>query len=111
MFCVNCGKYNPDGVTACKYCGCNKLSKELIKDPNEGKVYGVSKSTEGVLLCLFLGVIGLIIGLAIYPSGTYERESFVSAWLKTLIITSIISVVLVIVSVCITTCASMYYYS
>ena len=110
MFCANCGKYNPDGVTACKYCGCNKLSVEQTKRPDEG-IVGQSKMATGVWMCLLLGVIGLVIGLLMYREGTYERSTFLSGWVKTLIVTIIISVVFAVASVCFTYCGSMYYYS
>ena len=100
MFCKNCGKYNPDNAQSCRYCGCTTL----VKSASETRVRPssnsyVSKSTEGVLMALFLGVIGLIIGLLLYPSGTYERESFLSAWVKTFVITIIVAVVLVVFTV------------
>ena len=108
MFCANCGKYNPEGTTVCKYCGCNKLSKEQTVKPDEG-IVGQSKTAMGVWMCLLLGVIGLVIGLLMYREGTYERSSFLSGWVKTLIVTVIISVV-AIFTVLVPACSSFYYY-
>ena len=100
MFCKNCGKYNPDNAQSCRYCGCTTLVKSVreTRVNNYSNSY-VSKSAVGVLMALFLGVIGLIIGLVLYPSGTCERESFLSAWVKTYVITIIVSVVLVVCTV------------
>ena len=100
MFCMRCGKYNPDTVSECKYCGSKKLSKTQTKRPieNNPSVYGESKTAVGVLMCLFLGLIGLIIGLIIYPTGSHERQTFVSGWVKTIIAAVIISVVIVIMA-------------
>ncbi len=31
-------------------------------------------------MALFLGIIGLIIGIMLYPSGTIARKTFIKAW-------------------------------
>ena len=31
-------------------------------------------------MALFLGIIGLIIGIMLYPSGTITRKTFIKAW-------------------------------
>lgn len=43
-----------------------------------------------VLLSLVIGVTGLIIGICKYPSGSIDRESFVSGWTKTISIASFV---------------------
>ena len=103
MFCKNCGKYNPDGVTSCKYCGCNKLSKEQTVKPDEG-IVGQDKTSTGVWFCLLLGILGLIIGLFMYREGTYDRSSFLSGWTKTLIVVVIIEVVITIIALALPAC-------
>lgn len=42
---------------------------------------GQSKKSMGALLCLVLGFIGLVIGMCMYDSKSYERETFVQGWL------------------------------
>ena len=42
---------------------------------------GQSKKGMGALLCLVLGFIGLVIGMCMYDSKSYERETFVQGWL------------------------------
>ena len=103
MFCKKCGKYNPDNARACKYCGCPELTKNSHEAPTPSYQTYESKTVIGVVMAIFLGLIGLIIGLLIYPSGSYERETFLSGWLKTFIIAIIIEVVLII---CLTSCAT-----
>ena len=41
-----------------------------------------NKTTVGVLLGLFVGLLGLIIGLLLYPVNTTERQTFMSGWAK-----------------------------
>ena len=94
MFCANCGKYNPDGAKKCAYCGCEKLRKDKKIKVSD---YGFDKTLTGVLMCIFLDVIGLIIGILMYPSGTTERETFLRGWLKTFIVIVILAVVALLV--------------
>ena len=47
---------------------------------NQQQKYNESKTGIGVVLGLFLGLIGLIIGICIYPEGTVARKTFVKAW-------------------------------
>ena len=96
MFCTRCGKYNVQGATECKYCGNKRFSDvNVVSGINSNR----AKNTEGVLLALFLGVLGLIIGLLIYPSNSYERQTFLSGWTKTFVATLIIGVLLVVFTV------------
>ena len=111
MFCKKCGKYNLDHAKTCIYCGHPVLVKNLNEAPNPeyASSCNISKTGVGILMALFLGIIGLIIGLLLYPSGSYERETFISGWVKTFIVTVIISVVLVICLTSCATCALMFY--
>lgn len=36
----------------------------------------------GILFAIFLGLIGLIIGICMYKGGTVERDTFISGWWK-----------------------------
>ncbi len=50
------------------------------------------KTGIGIVFGLFLGFVGLIIGLCIYPSGSYARSSFVKAWTITFIIEMVLGI-------------------
>ncbi len=56
--------------------------------------YDCSKTDIGVILCLCLSFIGLIVGLCMYPSGTYARSSFVRGWVTAFIVTTIIALII-----------------
>lgn len=51
----------------------------------------------GVLLGLFAGLIGLVIGLLLYKDGTYERKTFIKGWLWTFIIAAVVGTIIGIV--------------
>lgn len=52
--------------------------------------YYESKTGVGVLMALFLGFLGLIIGLLLYPAGSNSRSTFLTSWVITTIICSFI---------------------
>ena len=64
MYCENCKKFDTEKTEKCKYCPSTKLARAL-----------------GVVLSLFLGPLGLAIGLRIYPEGYEERRTFISGWI------------------------------
>lgn len=57
--------------------------------------YNESKVGIGVVCALFLGIIGLIIGL--YPEGTVSRQTFMKGWLWKFFTTLIVGVVVGII--------------
>ena len=111
MFCVKCGKYNPDTKKQCAYCGGELTTVNPNPNPNVRTYKDImyktqkkeprqssspdNKTLAGVLLCLFLGVIGLIIGLLLYPDGE-KRRSFLKAWVVTIIVEVIILVIVLV---------------
>lgn len=79
MFCRNCGKEIDDQAAVCVHCGV------LVQDVNQQNVrnsadYNQSKTGMGVLFALILGLIGLLIGIVIYPTGTEARKTFIKGW-------------------------------
>lgn len=90
MYCPRCGEENKDTNTICRCCGA-----ELY--PQEER----SKAAIGVLLYFLLSIIGLILGLGLYPAGSYERNTFCKGWLMAYVGTIIAVVVLEIISLCI----------
>ena len=45
------------------------------------------KTGMGVVMGLFLGLIGLIIGICLYKEGTVARKTFIKSWLITYFVT------------------------
>ena len=75
MFCKNCGKEINDKAAICIHCGCATGNANPVEE-----LSGESKKTVGVLLGIFLGLIGLIIGICLYPTNSYERKTFIQGW-------------------------------
>ena len=97
MFCKRCGKYNPDGMKNCKYCGGELGNVQTVKPFEELRTYyDANKTKVGVLLSLFLGIVGLLIGLFLYPVRTEERDTFFDGWLKTTCVCTIISAIVMV---------------
>lgn len=67
--------------------------------------YGEEKGGVGIALGFFFGLLGLIIGLLLYPSFTYERETFINGWIRGLIIGIVIGMVLAFAIICTGSCA------
>ena len=75
MYCKTCGNKINSNAVVCPHCGCSTGVK---------KSGGESKKGMGVALGLFLGLIGLIIGVCLYESDSLERKTFTKrlAWLE-----------------------------
>ena len=93
MFCKNCGKEVNEKAVVCIHCGC---AIEQPKIEKSNSTTGEEKTTIGIIMAIFLGLIGLVIGLLLYPSATVERDTFVKGWVKGFVAMLIISVVLAI---------------
>ena len=91
MFCPKCGKQIQDDAVVCVHCG-----RQVKEDPKT-KDYNTPKTGIGVVLGLFLGLIGLIIGICIYPVGTIARKTFMKGWMITFFVCLGISIVLFII--------------
>ncbi len=100
MFCKKCGKFVPDGKEKCVYCGSELEEKQTVQTNQYTKSKDNDKTIIGVLLSLFLGIIGLVVGLLIYPTGK-ERETFLSGWTKCFIVCVILGVILGLVYSCV----------
>ena len=64
---------------------------------DEDYVPNHNKHTMGILMGLFLGLIGLIIGVCIFPEGTTERSTFVGGWTMGFLIDCVIGLLAFIV--------------
>jgi len=102
MMCPKCQRYNPDANEECEFCG--TLLPKPIRNESTAKragnindapkvTKGDSKKDIGVLMCLFLGLLGLIIGLLLYPAYSEERDTFLQGWKKCFVVLLIIGVV------------------
>ena len=92
MICPKCGKEVADDAAFCASCGVSlkeqhstsSASREVrYVSPAHKSEYDDSKEGLGVVMALFLGLIGLIIGVCLYPSGTNARKTFMHGWLLT----------------------------
>ena len=92
MFCKHCGEEVEDEAVVCVHCG--KMLKEIKQETPVNKNYNDSKTGIGILMALFLGLIGLIIGIALYPSGTVARTTFIKAWCLTYLVVLLITFLL-----------------
>lgn len=90
-YCSKCGEQIHKDAVICPKCGC--YTEEGKKTNSE---YSESKTGIGVIMALFLGLIGLLIGIALYPSGTVSRTSFVKAWIMTYVVCILICLFLMI---------------
>ena len=110
MYCRNCGEKLNDSDIFCSKCGAKaeeiRTNKDIPQAPNPtangntSQAIVESKSGMGVLFALFLGIIGLIIGVLIYPYGTQARRTFVKGfWITYAVVLGIGSGVLIFVFV------------
>ena len=98
MFCNKCGKEVDDNAIFCGNCGNNlKENGEQFNNNSHQNIineqYNTSKAGIGVAMCLFLGLVGLIIGICIYPSNTVARQTFMTGFWNTVLISIILVVV------------------
>ncbi len=83
MICRNCGRCNDDSKSKCDGCGASLVPQ--------------NKMILGILLCVFLDLIGLIIGLIMYPIGSYERNTFVIGWARAFLCELAVAIIVTII--------------
>ena len=103
MFCQNCGKEVSNESKVCVHCGSTvhgggASSTTRAANPEHDE----SKTFLGVILALFIGVIGLVIGIVMYPEGTVARKTFIKGWLIAFFVSMGISVLLGILAFALT---------
>lgn len=74
--CYSCGAYIPQSANLCPKCG---RSADAPAAPVSYETYE-DKTKVGVLMAIFLGLLGLIIGACIYDG--QEKKTFVSGWIE-----------------------------
>ena len=102
MFCKNCGKEINDKSSFCGECGTklditteNESNNEITPThKNTLSENDEPKTGIGIVLGLFLGIIGLVIGFCLYKDGTVARKTFIKAWTTTFIISVIIGIII-----------------
>ena len=107
MFCKYCGKEINDDANICPYCskitdnGYERLSGRSTSRQNVQKSYEVEepKTAIGVLLGLFLGLIGLVIGLLLYPSNTIRRETFIKGWVGAFVAEIVFAIIIYVAAI------------
>ena len=95
MYCTHCGKEINDDAEMCVHCG---RSTDRQRTP---KSYEIEepKTAIGIILAICLGLIGLAIGLLLYPSNTLRRSSFIKGWTVTIVILSVVAAMLSIIAI------------
>ena len=81
MYCRNCGKEIDEKAVVCIHCGCAVMENQT---PQMNPEHAQPKTGMGVLLGLLLCLIGLVIGVLIYPEGTIARKTFMKSCLITI---------------------------
>ncbi len=105
MFCRNCGTKINDSDLFCSHCGARAeeishnggvpQDSNPTANQNTSQAIMENKGGLGVLFALFLGLIGLIIGVLIYPYGTQARRTFVKGfWITYAVVFGVAAVVL-----------------
>ena len=91
MFCQKCGEEINDEAVVCTKCGC-AVEKNQKPEPRPDE----PKTVIGVVAGLFLGLIGLLIGICLYKEGTIARKTFIKAWAITFGVVFAICLIVVI---------------
>ena len=102
MYCPKCGGEVSEEADVCVHCGCS-----LNKTPKE---FNEPKTGIGVVMALFLGLIGLIIGILIYPTGTVARRTFIKAWCITYAVVFGVAILFMIIVIAALGPSLAYYY-
>lgn len=105
MYCKQCGAQIPNDVHHCPHCGVliettnpqSTYQQTTPQQPSNNITNNEPKTAFGVILALALGLIGLIIGLVMYPEGSVARSTFLKAWLITYLVATVISVIIGII--------------
>lgn len=68
---------------------------------------GVDKSRLGFWTSFFFGLLALIVGVCMYPSGSTERTTFVDGWVKGFIMSIVIVIAFVVFVCCSVSCLAL----
>ena len=98
MYCKYCGQEINDEADVCIHCGRSTGNKPVQHSNNVARNTSQPDSARdkmgvGFLLSFFLGLIGLIIGICMYPAATEERSSCMKGCVIGFIINIILTVI------------------
>ena len=99
MFCPNCGKEIDDNADVCIKCG-HVTPNSKLKETEQAKNNSNNPEPKslGVVFGLFLGILGLIIGICIYSNNPTERGNFLKSWAITFFI---VFITVLIIELCV----------
>lgn len=99
MYCTHCGKEINNDAEMCVHCGRTTGTQKVPKS------YEIEepKTAIGIILAFCLGLIGLAIGLLLYPSNTLRRSTFIKGWTVAIIIRFFVVLLLSIVAIVVST--------
>ena len=114
-YCKICGAEITETTEVCMGCGCKlpancEIEPQTYNDEVQSNESSHDKSTEGFLLAFFLGLIGLIIGVCLYPSGSQEAKTFLKSWLVTTLVLLSVGFLIALIVACATSCSVHRYY-
>lgn len=90
VYCKDCGQKNDVNENFCTNC-----MNRLNKNEHESE-YSAPRNGVGFALGLFFGLIGLIIGLCLYPFGSISRKTFINSWSMGFFVWLCISIIIVL---------------
>lgn len=105
MYCKYCGKEINDDADICIHCG-RSTGRQSVQESYE---VDEPKTGIGILLGLFLGLIGLVIGLLLYPSNTVRRATFIKGWVGAFVISIIVAVIIYAAAIGCVASSYLYY--
>ena len=115
MICPKCKKYVALKLQNCPYCGhtleahtnpqdaSNNVNPQGVSHP-QYEIFDIDRTWFGVLMAILVGLIGLIVGLYVYPYDTQSRSTFIRGWATTFIATMLLAVIIVFIVVCCVSC-------
>ncbi len=104
MICDKCESNIEDGLDVCCVCGADLNEQRRRECRDNRPVHSApardeeSKAFWGGVCNILFSVIGLIIGLLIYPYQSYARGTFIKGWITMFILKMIAAFVIVIIA-------------
>lgn len=95
MYCRDCGEKIEDDASYCMYCG--SATKEEVEIVKKNPEHDEPKVFMGVLMAMVLDVWGLLLGLLMYPNGSFARKSFIKYWVVTIVVKIVVEIVISVI--------------
>lgn len=68
--------------------------EDITPNSNDNKNLKNSKLDMGILFAAIFGLIGLFIGLKLYPAATTERKTFLTGWSNAFVTLLVITIII-----------------